>query len=528
MSEAPWKSTPACCWCGSPFVQADIHEALAWRCPTDACFDRCARWMDVFDDVLFYLPLPKQAELYEAVESQRYRKICWGGQVGGGKSHGLRHLAYRFSRKYADFSTLLLRRTYLELEGSHLIPATRDQHKLHAKYSRNRLTFDNGSLLRFGHCDDDHDYDIYRSDAYDLIIFDQLETFSDRQFSEIGARTGRVRRAGWRGIVLAGENPGGPGSAFVDELFISKTRDRIKYPRYRPEEHLFIPAALEDNAYVDEGYEDFLADLPEAKREMYRFGRRDIFPGQFFQSFVHSARAQPLAVHPSYPRIGALHWGYFRPGIFLVVVVLPDGRLYIEHEESFDELTPAQAAAHLLAMAAAREITLTHTIGNTIDDVGDPAFGEDVFETLHRAGLSVYRSEHDPVSGWERLRHWFTVDDGQPPALIVDPSCVTVLKTVPLLIQDPANVETVLETGPVAAAKALRYLVMSRPQRHLLEPTEGKRDLSQFDDKTRGDLERLRAYEARESEQAETIARSDPGWPFGALRDESDLDPRLW
>jgi len=537
---AEWKLTPVCCWCGAPFVQVEVHQALAWRCPTAACFDRCARWMDVIDETLFFLPLPKQVELYEAVESLQYRKICWGGQVGGGKSRGLRNLAYRYCRKYPEFNTLMLRRSYLELESSHLIPAARDATKLGAKYSRNRLNFTaNGSLLRFGHCDDESDYQIYRSDEYDLIIFDQLETFTDRQFTEIGARTGRVRRIGWRGIVLAGENPGGPGASFVDELFISKTRDRAKYPGYKPEDHLFIPAAMSDNPWLAEGYEDFLADLPEAKREMYRFGRRDVFPGQYFKDFTHPRRVQHLDVPAGYPRVGALHWGYFKPGIMLWVVVLPDGRLYIEREWVFEETIAATVAKFILAEtatylpdpddpAAALGVSLTQTVGNAIGEHLDAAFGEDVFETLYRAGFAVIRSEHDAVTGWQRLQHWFVVEGDALPALIVDPSCTTLLRTLPQLIQAPTNEEDVDDEGATAAAKALRYLVMSRPQRHAPDAWKPQRDLSTLDDKTRGDIERLRAYEAREAGEMSTISRTDPQWPFGSLRDDGDLDPRLW
>lgn len=489
-----------------------IHGVMAWRCPTDACFERCAAWMDVIDDVLFFLPLPKQAELYEAVESRRYRKICWGGQVAGGKSRGLRQLSYRYSRQFENFFTLLLRRTYNELESSHLIPANRDQKKLSAKYARNRLVFGNGSILRFGHCQDEKDYEAYLSDEYDLIIFDQLESFLDTQFTEIGARTGRIQRAGWRGIVLAGENPGGPQASFVDELFITKNRDRVKYPSYNPDEYLFISAHLEDNPYVAEGYADFIADLPEAKREMYRFGRRDIFPGQYFTSFVHPLRIQHVTVAPDYPRIGGFHWGYFKSGIMLWAVALPDGRLYIEREFVFDETVAANVAKQVVA--ATGGLTLAHTFGNAPSDVPDVKVGEDVFETLHRAKFTVYRSEHDPVAGWQRLQHWFAVEGDGKPALIVDPSCTTLIKTVPQLIQAPTDIEDVDDGGATSAAKALRYIVMSRPQRSMSTSKSPVRDLSLLDERTRHDIQRLARIEARER-GSDGPKRMDAGWPFG-------------
>ena len=518
-----WKSDPRCTWCGSPFIQVEVKGALVWRCENLPCYDRCLKWADIIDDSLFFLPLPKQVELYEAVESRKYRKICWGGQVAGGKSRGLRQLAYRYSRKFTDFYTLLLRRTYLELEGSHLIPAIRDQKRLNAKYVSKRLNFDNGSIIRFGHCQEAEDYKIYLSDEYDLIIFDQLETFFDQQFTEIGARTGRIQRVGWRGMVLAGENPGGPGSSFVDELFISKTRDRKKYPSYRPEEYLFIPAQLEDNPYVDEGYSDFIADLPEAKREMYRFGRRDIFPDQFFQPYVHPHRLQHLDVPTDYPRIAGFHWGHFKAGIMLWSVVLPDGRIYIEHEEPFEEMTAKNIAEHMTAVSKQMGVTVDYIYGNHPLEVPDPEMGEDIFETLDRHGLRVIRSMHDPVSGWERLRGWFTTEDGQEPSLIVDPSCVVVNKTLPQLIKASANEEDMNDLGPTAAAKALRYLVMSRPTRNVGAGQKPSRDLSKVSEKDRADILRLRAYEARDTSD-DTIGRTEAGWPFGEVSGSGTRD----
>jgi hypothetical protein len=102
-----------------------------------------------------------------------------------------------------------------------------------------------------------------------------------------------VRRSNWRSLLLAGENPGGPLSSFVDELFISKTRDRVRYPEYDPDLFHFIAIDLEQNPYVPTTYVQFLASLEPTKRAMYRFGDRSHFPGQFFANFDRSKHVSP-------------------------------------------------------------------------------------------------------------------------------------------------------------------------------------------------------------------------------------------
>jgi len=297
MSETrSWKPHPVCCWCGSSFIQQEHFKRLAFVCPTDACRTRQLHWLELdTNGDLFNLPLPKQVELEEAVASQQYGFICIGGDRAGGKSHSLRRLGYRYCRKYDGFNVLLLRRTFPELVRNHVQKAQREARFLDAKYASYKVTFEkNDSVLEFGHCNDTEDFTRYVGAEYDLVIYDQLEMFTEQQFTEINACVGRIYRPGWRGVAIAGENPGGPLSAFVDHLFISKDQDREKYPDYDPSQYHFIPAHLEDNAYIPANYSDFLAGLEPNKREMYRFGNRDRFPGQFFSTFSKSQHVSNL------------------------------------------------------------------------------------------------------------------------------------------------------------------------------------------------------------------------------------------
>lgn len=523
-----WRPVTRCCWCRSEFVRRTVIDRLAWVCPNDECYARQFKWkiLDI-DGGLFYLPMPKQVVMEEAVASQLYAGICIGGARGGGKSGGMRPLAYRYCKALQNFTVIILRRMFPELKRNHIAKAQREVKRLGAKLANNIITFpETDATIEFGHCQDTDDYKQYIGAEADLIIFDQLEDFEELQFTEISAAAGRISRDDWRGLVLAGENPGGPLSDFVDKFFLSKDLPKEKYPDYDPTQYFFIESALEDNPNVDKRYVNFLSTMSAEKREMYRWGRRDIFPGQFFKSFQRDDRVQLLDVSRIAGRIGGLHWAFNKKGMYLWAVVLPDGRLYIECEYEFTETAPDDLAAEVLEISAKRKLTIMRTFGNPPSDVPEGQIGEDAFEVLHRSGLPVARSRHHDVSGWQRLQQWLKSiknDSGdEVPALILSPECEILASALPKLLQDDDEKENILGTDYDHAPRALRYIVMSRPAVALIRPAQQSRDLSNFDAKTRRDIERLNRFES--SERGRDIGANDASFPWGDLHSVADPD----
>jgi hypothetical protein len=500
-----WIPDFRCCWCGAEFIQRTVDRVLAWACPTDECFERqlAYRILTVGDKRLLFLPLPKQVEVIDAIESQLYGFIAIGGHRNSAKSHLLRMIVYRYCQKFDNFSVLFLRRSMPEMRLNHMRFAIRETKLIGAKYMTNSVVWDNESELIWASCFDTDDYKAYIGGDVDLIVFDQLEEFERIQFTEICPSTGRTRkRPTWRGLVLAGENPGGPLSAFVEEMFIDKNPDPVIYPDYDPSQWHFVSAKLEDNPYADPRYVNNLAGLTPERRAMFRYGRRDVFPRQYFKTFVRHDRVQHIEVPKDVPRLCGLHWGFFRPGIFLWAVVLPDGRLYIERECEFSETVASDVAKKIVATNVLHRTTMGFIWGNALKDVNEDEIGEDTFETLFLHGLPVIRSAHDPVNGWQRLQHWFQpmiVPTGEQPALIVSPECQVLIRTLPQLLQDETNPEDVYAKSPVHAAKALRYLVMSRPEPPGLAPPAAGRDLSMLDARTRAEIEYLRRIERDEA-----------------------------
>lgn len=451
---------------------------MSWICPTKPCFERQMEWIMYEDDgkTLFYLPTPKLVELEEAIASKEYGFITIGGARSAAKSHGIRMIAIRYARKLDNFGALIIRREMPQLRRNHAKRAVKEAKRIGAKYGSSMMTFPaTDSEIEFAHCHEPEDWKNYVGAEVDLLIFEQIEQFTRTQVVEITASVGRVRRRDWRGLQLNAENPGGPLAEFVSEFYIEKNPDPEKYPDYDPTQYHFVRAQLEDNPYTDPNYVNSLALFDKERRDMNRFGARDVFPGQFFKRFKQTERR--INVPRELQRVGALRFGYNRTGIYLWCVPLPDDRLYIEKELVFDETAPADLAILIRAHTATLGWDLLTTYG-TCEIVDGDGLGEDTAETLAKFGLPVQTVKHDAVNGWIRMRHWLRPMSGDGlPALIVNPDCKHVLKTIPQLIEDPEKKDDILKNQQDEAAIAIRHLVMGR-----IHPLDNPKEESYPDD----------------------------------------------
>jgi hypothetical protein len=213
-----------CCWCGSAFVQGLI-EILAlkpWTCPREACWRRqLAHAMTVTlkgkSKVCRFVPVPRQVELIEALHTGAATYILIGGAAGGTKSRGLREIGHQEALKHPNFRVLLLRRTYKELDQTHLrdVELEAPQMGADAVPSAKVVRYPNGSVMQFGHCETAADAANYLSAEYDLIIFDELVTFEETMFLLISSRARSTKpgvgRGFSRGRTLAGRRATGCG-----------------------------------------------------------------------------------------------------------------------------------------------------------------------------------------------------------------------------------------------------------------------------------------------------------------------------
>lgn len=456
-----------CCWCGNPFVWLEVSGASAWLCARRGCRKRqLARAVKIGvkggSERLVYVPLPKQVEFMETSA----RRVLFGGAAGGSKSHALRWHGHLSALGTGQFRVLLLRRTFRDLERTHMREAEVEAPQVGGQFlkSDKLVRYPNGSLLEFGHCEDGSAVAQYLSAEYDLILFDELVTFEREAFLMIASRA-RTRKPGVTPRVMAGTNPGGPQAHWVRRLFIDQDVDRDEFPNYRPEDYVYVPSKLEDNPYLNEDYEQGLLDLPPELRKAYRDGDWDIFPGQYFPEWrrkTHVAGAH-MDCPPDVPRVRAVDWGFVKPGWCGWFVLLPDGRVYLEDEYVFSRVVASEVAREIDRRTKERGVKIRYTVGDTAMWTPDSQTGESLAETFARFGVPMVQADKDRLNGWNRVRHWLRDAPDGVPWLTSSPACAYFNRTIPALVSDDHKPEDVDTDGEDHAGDALRYFCMSRP-----------------------------------------------------------------
>lgn len=124
-----------------------------------------------------YSPFPRQKEFHDS--PAKYR--LFGGAAGPGKTKALLWEAIKQAHDVDGSDSLLLRRTYPELESSLLAYFRRDvPRSFYRKYNESKhiVTWKNCSTTRFGHCRNENDVYAYQGAEFLFIGVDELTHFT--------------------------------------------------------------------------------------------------------------------------------------------------------------------------------------------------------------------------------------------------------------------------------------------------------------------------------------------------------------
>jgi hypothetical protein len=209
------------------------------------------------------------------------------------------------------------------------------------------------SIIDCGHMADMEAVSRYFSTEYHAIVPDEASLYpvdSGRDDAAGGVEHACAQDGGGPGDggevpprFLPVTNPGGPSAAWLREMFIDHTPDFDKYPalktKYDPKDWLYLPAALDDNPYLDPEYETSLAVLNRVRYEQLRHGDWTVFSGQFFSEWTSADACAEVEIPQGTDVFCSMDWGYNAPGVILWWACLPDGHYHLFKELKFQQDT---------------------------------------------------------------------------------------------------------------------------------------------------------------------------------------------
>jgi phage terminase large subunit len=461
--------------------------------------------------ILNYEPFPKQCQFHAS--PAKYR--LFGGAAGPGKSKALLMEAVVQALHHPNVNTLLLRRTFPELEASLLHYFRRDvPRSLYVAFheSKHLVEWTNGSTTRFGYCASEHDVYQYQGAEYLFIGIDELTLFTLRQWQFLTSRN-RCAVPGTFPCMAGATNPGNIGHAWVKALWIDKqAAPGMERPEeYNPQDYDFIPARFFDNPIyaADKNYQKTLLALPTNLKRAFFDGDWEVFAGQYFDRFDlgrNTARAEEVEWQPWWPRWISIDWGFEHPAATYWHAQAPgtfatggaregsfaaDGdargqpsscvvtyREYVTHRTS-----PRELAREIIARSLGSErrtaaggfsvppgsLPMLDSAREKIAAIylspdafarrtDDASIAEQMGDVFAEAGFPrPTPADDDRIGGWMLM--YQMLDAGE--WLLTD-NCVELIRTLPTLVRDSARIEDVEKMDGDDAADAARYGLISR------------------------------------------------------------------
>lgn len=419
------------------------------------------------------------SDYYEPFERQnQFHKSCakyrlFGGAAGPGKTKALLWEAIIQATANAGADTLLLRRTYPELESSLLAYFRRDVPRaLYKSYneSKHLVTWTNGSTTRFGYCRNEYDVYQYQGAEFLFIGIDELTHFTLKQWQFLTSRN-RCPVANTLSNMAGATNPGNIGHAWVKALWV----DRVppagfeQSHRYDPNDYEFIRARLDDNPiYADDAeYRRTLETLPEHLRRAFLEGDWNVFAGQYFVNFDygrHTARPEEIRLEPWWTRWISIDWGFQHPSAVYWHCAVPAtagvaGPRIVTYREFVQNGLSPRMLAQAIAERSGRERICDVFLSPDAfaQRTSEASIAEQLGDVLVANGLPrPALADDDRVGGWQLMYQLMESD-----SWVITDNCGRLIECLPLLVSDEMRGEDIRKVEGDDPADAARYGLVS-------------------------------------------------------------------
>jgi hypothetical protein len=441
---------------------------------------------------VFYELHPRQEDAFYCEANE----LLYGGAAGGGKSYLLRVSAIRWCLAVPGLQAYLFRRKGTDLYDNHL-KGSRNFHDLLAplvaagrvtwRAGKKEFQFANESRIALRHLQHDRDLQDYQGREMHVLLIDELTHFTEAQYRFLRSRL-RVSDdldvpADFLGMLPraeCGSNPGSVGHAWVKRTWVMPRPPGTVWKAPEDEggmRRVFIPARMDDNPSLDQGYATRLAGLGSpALVKALRDGDWDIVAGGALEMWSRDLHVvEPFTIPPHWTRFRSVDWGSSKPfsvGWWAVSdgtrPRMPTGAL-VRYREFYGWTGKADTGLRLTSTQLAESIREREAPGERIAfSVADPAVfsrsdGPSVAERMAAAGVVLKPAANDRLAGYQEMRRRL-VGDERGPGLFVFSTCTDgFLRTVPDLVLDEKRPEDVDTRQEDHAYDEARYACMARP-----------------------------------------------------------------
>lgn len=442
------------------------------------------------DREVIFTPNPgPQTEFLAAAE----REVLYGGSAGGGKTFSLIADPMRYFDN-PNFNGLILRRTNDELreiiwKTQELYPKAFKGAKWQEKKSQ--WVFPSGARLWLTYLERDEDVLRYQGQAFSYIAFDEL-TQHPTPFAWNYMRS-RLRTTDPNlPIFMRGTtNPGGPGHAWVKQMFIDpapantpfiatdlETGEELRYPDTHPEKpgqplfrRRFIPASLYDNPYLanDGAYEANLLSLPEMQRRQLLEGDWAVATGAAFPEFRQSVHVvDPFEIPDTWRKFRSCDYGYSSFSAVHWFAIDPSYETLIVYRELYVSKHTGRDLAQAV-MEAERGENISYGILDSSCWHNRGQIGPSIAEEMISMGCRWRPSDRTAgarIAGKNRFHEVLKVDPETDMAGIVFfNTCRQIIADLPVIPSDPKGSDDIdPRYASDHAYDSVRYGIMSRPR----------------------------------------------------------------
>ena len=406
-------------------------------------------------------------------------EVLYGGAFGGGKSYALRAWAVTYCLQYPGATVVLFRRSYRELEDTHIralqaeVPLTIAVYKT----GRHDFEFTNGSVLQCRYAERPEDVNTYQTAEWDALLIDELTQFEQLTYVGLLSRL-RSSKSWWPGPrIRAVATPLGIGHNWVKERWVAfaKPNEIKRAPLSEGGmTRQFIPARVTDNPTLMESDPDYLERLRSLSYEEYQaraLGSWDTFTGQFFQRWRPGTHVvTPFDIPPDWDRYIAVDYGFNAPYAVYWIARPPQTDVAYIYREQYGRQVKLNEQIYRAKQACEdasekiKGVIVDPALFGKVNVKGERI--DSMAEDWKKEFYPVIKGDNDRVAGWRLLREmidWQEGPDGKSiagPRLRIFSTCSNLVRTLPTLVTSKNRPEDVDTDGEDHAADAIRYGLM--------------------------------------------------------------------